>query len=216
MDKPKYVTDLKVLSKKTPLCKSVDEGLEIATQLEAMIDADGDSIGLAANQVGINKSVAVVKVGDRKPIILINPSIEKKEDEFTFVEGCLSMPGVNIFTRRYSTIEVRSAAYDEPLVLVGSDKSEKKELDEDGNPIVTEEQKQALLEAVCVQHEVDHLNGILMTKRQIKREPIVKQVKEFARNEKITIVNSETGEEKVIKYKKAAQMTDKTNWEIKI
>ena len=70
---------------------SVEEGLEIATELFQILNKRGDGIGLAANQVGIDAQVAVLNV--REPIILINPKVEEAWDEVDFYEGCLSYPG---------------------------------------------------------------------------------------------------------------------------
>ena len=70
---------------------SVEEGLEIATELFQILNERGDGIGLAANQVGIDAQVAVVNV--REPLVLINPKIVEKHDEIPYYEGCLSYPG---------------------------------------------------------------------------------------------------------------------------
>ena len=66
----------------------VEEGLVIAEELFQILDIRGDGIGLAANQVGIDAQVAVVKV--REPLVLINPKYIKKEFEIMYGEGCLS------------------------------------------------------------------------------------------------------------------------------
>ena len=58
-------------------------------------------IGLAANQIGINKRVCVINV--KEPLVLINPRIvEHSEEQFMFAEGCLSFPGKHVRTGRYS------------------------------------------------------------------------------------------------------------------
>ena len=67
---------------------SLEEGLEIATVLFETLNKRKDGIGLAANQVGIDASVAVVNV--REPIILINPKVVEQWEEIDFYEGCLS------------------------------------------------------------------------------------------------------------------------------
>ena len=93
-----YVTFDDVL--KNPCKKvSVDEGKKIAVELLNKLVKDKNAIGLAANQVGIDASVAVVNVIE--PIILINPHIIRMWDEMPYVEGCLSFPGNPRTTKRY-------------------------------------------------------------------------------------------------------------------
>ena len=94
-----------IIKDKTKLQKkcspvSVKEGEEIAVRLlHELRNSDDKGIGLAANQIGINKRVCVVNV--KEPIVLINPEIiEKSEDMFVFVEGCLSFPEEAIKTKR--------------------------------------------------------------------------------------------------------------------
>ena len=81
---------------------SVEEGMEIATELFQILNKRGDGIGLAANQVGIDAQVAVVNV--REPLVLINPKIISKEVEIPFYEGCLSYPGKGVNTKRYRDV----------------------------------------------------------------------------------------------------------------
>ena len=78
---------------------SIEEGLQIATELFEILNKRKDGIGLAANQVGIDASVAVVNV--RKPIILINPEVVETWDEIPYYEGCLSYKGKGIQTKRF-------------------------------------------------------------------------------------------------------------------
>ena len=85
---------------------TVEEGYKIATELLEILAKRKDGIGLAANQVGIDASVAVVNV--REPIILINPEIVSRETEIPYYEGCLSFPGKGCHTKRYETVEVKS------------------------------------------------------------------------------------------------------------
>ena len=69
---------------------SIDEGYKIAEILFNVLNERKDGIGLAANQIGIDASVAVVNV--REPIVLINPVIKEQWDEIDYYEGCLSYP----------------------------------------------------------------------------------------------------------------------------
>ena len=85
---------------------NIDEGLSIAKGLFNILNERKDGIGLAANQVGIDASVAVVNV--REPIILINPEIIEQWDEVPYYEGCLSFKGKGIQTKRYKNIVIKT------------------------------------------------------------------------------------------------------------
>ena len=141
---------------------SVEEGMAIATELFQILNKRGDGIGLAANQVGIDASVAVVNV--REPLVLINPKIVSKENKIPYYEGCLSYPGKGVNTERYETIHVETAQSDSGWIFSGVETSSGKgtwEKDDKDNRDLR------LLEAVCVQHEIDHLNGMTISDRQI-------------------------------------------------
>ena len=136
---------------------TVEEGEKIATELFEILNKRKDGIGLAANQVGIDASVAVVNV--REPIVLINPEIISRETEIPYYEGCLSYPGKGVNTKRYETVEVKSDNVDGTMIFSGVDTGEKaKGTWEDGQK--KQDRELRTLEAVCVQHEIDHLNGI--------------------------------------------------------
>ena len=141
---------------------TVEEGYKIATELLEILAARKDGIGLAANQVGIDASVAVVNV--REPIVLINPEIVSRETEIPYYEGCLSFPGKGCHTKRYETVEVKSDNVDGTIIFSGVDTGEEaKGTWEDGQ----QEQNREIrtLESVCVQHEIDHLNGMRILDR---------------------------------------------------
>ena len=141
---------------------TVEEGYEIARELLEILAARKDGIGLAANQVGIDAAVAVVNV--REPIVLINPEIVSRETEIPYYEGCLSFPGKGCHTKRYETIEVKSDNVDDTMVFSGVDTGEEaKGTWEDGQQKQNRELR--TLEAVCVQHEIDHLNGMRILDR---------------------------------------------------
>ena len=124
---------------------SVDEGEIIAGKLFQVLNKRRDGIGLAANQVGIDAAVAVVNV--KEPIVLINPKIVSKEEEIRYYEGCLSFPKKGCHTKRYKTIEVKVDNMESNMAFGTGD------TDVD------------LLESVCVQHEIDHLNGMRILDR---------------------------------------------------
>lgn len=120
------------------ITKTVRALLDNMTQ--TMHEADG--VGLAAPQVGVALRVIVVDVGEG-PIDLINPVIVAFEGCETGTEGCLSVPGMYGEVERYSTVTVEG-------------------LDRQGNPVSV--QGSGLL-ARALQHEIDHLDGILFVER---------------------------------------------------
>ena len=112
----------------------------IDDMLETMHEAPG--IGLAAPQVGIGKRIIVVHIGeDDGPYVVVNPVLDGFEGEAVSTEGCLSIPGI--------VGDVKRA---EKCVINGLDRKGRKfRLEADG------------LVARCFQHEVDHLDGVLIT-----------------------------------------------------
>ena len=137
---------------------SVDEGLKIAEILFSTLSKRKDGIGLAANQVGIDACVAVVNV--REPLILINPVIKEQWDEIDYYEGCLCFPKKGVHTKRYKNIIIHTAQEESDWYFSGAENPSdgKGSWQEEKNK--KDEQDQRILEAVCVQHEIDHLNGI--------------------------------------------------------
>jgi peptide deformylase len=109
----------------------------VDSMIETMYAAPGT--GLAANQIGVQRRIFVYDVGDG-PKTVINPRIVESEGEWTYEEGCLSVPGLTWDIVRPNTVH-----------LVG--------LDLDGNDISVEA---AELEGRVFQHELDHLDGILL------------------------------------------------------
>jgi peptide deformylase len=135
---------------------SVDEGLSIAKDLFNVLAKRKDGIGLAANQIGIDAAVAVVNV--REPLILINPTIKEQWDEIEYYEGCLSFPGKSVSTKRFKNVIVQTDQEESGWYFSGVESStEGKGTWEKEN---VKDQELRLLESVCVQHEIDHLNGV--------------------------------------------------------
>jgi len=187
---------------------SVEEGMAIATKLFQVLNKRKDGIGLAANQVGIDAQVAVVNV--REPLVLINPKIVSKETPITYYEGCLSYPSKAILTQRYRDIVVKTAQAESGWYFSGTPTDgNTKGLWENGRQ-KDRMNTQRLLEAVCVQHEVDHLNGITIFDRRIP-DGTYKAPKRFGRNELVTIKKDDAV--KVLKYKKAEKLLN-NGWRI--
>ena len=174
---------------------SIKEGEEIATKLLHELRQSEGGIGLAANQIGINKRVCVINV--KEPLVLINPKIvEKSKEQFVFPEGCLSFPDSKVKTIRHESIVVEADNHEGRLSFNANSK--------DINDA---------FECVCVQHEIDHLNGITMFDREFKQIPIKREGKKIGRNDKVTITKG--SESKVLKYKKAQPMLE-DGWTLSI
>ena len=146
---------------------TLEEGEKIATELFEILSKRKDGIGLAANQVGIDAAVAVVNV--REPIVLINPEIVSRETEIPFYEGCLSFPGKGVNTKRYETVEVTSDNVDGTIIFSGVDTGEEARgtWESEKHTYQVKDRDLRILEAVCVQHEIDHLNGLVCMDRKI-------------------------------------------------
>ena len=159
---------------------SVEEGNAIATELFQILNQRGDGIGLAANQVGIDAQVAVVNV--REPLVLINPKIKDQWDEIDYYEGCLSYPKRGLHTKRYKNIIIKTEQEESEWYFSGveTDKEGKGSWEKEQSD--KQDQEQRLLEAICIQHEIDHLMGNTIHDRENKPKPIVTK-KSIGRNE---------------------------------
>ncbi|QFY44341.1 peptide deformylase [Candidatus Methylospira mobilis] len=129
------------LRKKALPVQAVDEIITsfVNDMLETMYAAPG--IGLAATQVNVHKRIVVIDISEEKntPLCFINPEIQEKTGSEEMEEGCLSVPGIFEKVTRAARIRVRA-------------------LDQRGQPF--EMEAEGLL-AVCIQHEIDHLEGRL-------------------------------------------------------
>lgn len=144
----------------------VDADLEqfIDDMLETMYEAPG--IGLAAIQVGVPRRLLVIDLTkddeERKPLVFINPEILTSSDERSvYEEGCLSIPDYYAEVERPASITVKSIGRDGKEQLTEAD---------------------GLL-ATCLQHEIDHLNGVLFIDHisRLKREMVIKKFTKAAR-----------------------------------
>ena len=110
------------------------------TMIETMYEAPG--VGLAANQIGVQKRLFVYDKGEG-PIVVVNPVIVESDGEWTYEEGCLSVPGLSWEITRANAIHLKG-------------------YDLDGNEINVEADE---FEGRIFQHEMDHLNGVLLIER---------------------------------------------------
>ncbi|MEH3085633.1 MAG: peptide deformylase [Xylophilus ampelinus] len=147
--------------------EAVDDGVRalVDDMLETMYDASG--IGLAATQVDVHRRVVVIDVSEERnrPMVLVNPEVTwASAERVVGEEGCLSVPGVYDGVERAAQVKVRA-------------------LDRDGKPY--EFDADGLL-AVCVQHEIDHLDGKVFVQylSPLKRNRIRTKMVKLQREEK--------------------------------
>ncbi len=129
------------------------------TMIATMYEAPG--VGLAANQIGVQKRLFVYDKGEG-PVVVVNPVIVESDGEWTYEEGCLSVPGLSWEITRPNAIH-----------LVG--------FDLDGNEISVETDE---FEGRIFQHEMDHLNGVLLIERLDDDQR--KEAKKILRSRKLT------------------------------
>jgi len=145
--------------------ETVDDRIRtlVDDMLETMYAAPG--IGLAATQVNVQKRLVVMDVSEQKnqPLVFINPTLLEREGENESEEGCLSVPGFYETVHRAERVRVSA-------------------LDRDGEPF---ELDASGLLAVCIQHEMDHLDGKLFVDylSVLKRDRIRKKLEKQARLE---------------------------------
>ena len=158
-----HFPDPRLRKKATPITEITPKIRQLAEDmLETMYDAPG--VGLAANQVNVQKRIIVIDVSEDKsaPLIFINPEIISKQGEREHEEGCLSVPEAYEVVMRADTVKVKA------LNLDGAEF----ELDADE------------LLSTCIQHEIDHLDGKLFVdyisnlKRQRIKKRLEKQFKQ--------------------------------------
>jgi peptide deformylase len=153
------------LRKRALPVETVDEGVRapVDDMLETMYAAPG--IGLAATQVNVQKRIVVMDVseGKNQPQVFINPTVLERTGETETDEGCLSVPGFYDTVRRAERVRVSA-------------------LDRDGEPF--EFDASGLL-AVCIQHEIDHLDGKLFVDylSMLKRDRIRRKLEKQSRHE---------------------------------
>ncbi len=147
-------------------------GTLIEDMLETMYAAPG--IGLAATQVDVHRRLIVIDLSDERnaPLVLINPEITEREGEAKTEEGCLSVPGIFDEVKRATRIRVRS--HDRTGQVGEAEYSD--------------------LPAVCIQHEMDHLEGKLFVDylSEMKRERIRKKL-EKERKERVAAAPAGAG-----------------------
>jgi len=167
------MNQLNIYTYPDPVLRKTAESIEeINGELQRLVDdmlhimylAPG--IGLAANQVGVLKQVIVFDLHPteegRDPCVLINPEISMSEGKISYEESCLSVIDFSAEVTRSSKVKVQG-------------------LDQHGNPLDIEAEG---LPAICLQHEIDHLKGVLFidyvssVKRALYKKRLLKKLKE--------------------------------------
>lgn len=152
-------------------------------------------VGLAANQIGLDVRAFVVNV--KEPLVLINPKVvEVSNDVVAYVEQCLSIPKtmskpVKTIRHKSFTVECDNLG----TVIFSSDSTQWR----DSNEFFSDA---GLLECVVAQHEIDHLNGVLITDKERRYTTTVTAPKKYGRNEMV-MVKMPDGKSEFMKYKKA-------------
>jgi len=197
------VTDtIKLKKVVTDLPKNKSEEEVISAALFTVLKKE-KGFGLSANQIGVDKRICVINI--KEPMVLVNPKIVKRsEDAVQYIESCLSLPK----TMRKPKNTVRSISITvetDNLGTVEFGADEKDKIGLEGHNYFADE---GLLECVVAQHEIDHLDGILITD-QIRAYNIQRvSEKKYGRNEKV-MVKSPEGDTDFMKYKKAVPLLEK-------
>ena len=140
--KKKIITDIVYLKQKSIPIDSLHLIPTIIKDLEDSLK-EVKGIGLTAIQIGIPLQVAIIRIPNKEPINLYNPKIIEKSDPIKFNERCLSVPGLDIITRRYENVFWENG---------------------DGRKYASYG-----IEAIVVQHEIDHINGLTILDRKWRR-----------------------------------------------
>lgn len=195
----KVVTDITTLRQAVLDTKfnKGEQDLASAALLTAM--ANLKCFGISANQIGLNKRICAINIRE-EPMILVNPSIVgQSEDTLLYLEGCLSIPKSMknpLKTIRHYEIQVKADNYSEVLNF-GTNKRNYESGEELFNDL-------DLLEAICVQHEIDHLNGLTIKDRQYTTTVYTSSYDTLGRNEKLMLKSPE-GKTEMVKKKRVSE-----------
>jgi peptide deformylase len=169
---------------------------EVSTILLQELKRHG-GIGLSANQIGLDVRACVINV--KEPLVLINPKVtEVSKETVAYVEQCLSLDK----TMRKPTKTVRHKSFTVECDNLGTvifSPDNKESNWKDSNEFFSDE---GLLECVCAQHEIDHLDGILITDSMRRYTTTIVREKKYGRNERV-MVKLPSGDTEFMKYKKA-------------
>jgi peptide deformylase len=202
----KIVTDTSALRKPIPTTTFTKEEQDLATAALLTAVTEHQGLGMSANQIGLNKRICVINVKEQ-PLVLVNPTIvEESEEKIMYFEGCLSLPKTMkkpIKTVRSYGVKVKADNF--PDVL---DFSTKERKHEDINALFGDVD---LLESVCVQHEIDHLNGLTIRDRHYTETVRLTTFAKLGRNERFIL---KKGDETLSVKKKNLSTYLEQGWEV--
>lgn len=141
-----------ILESKAKRVRKFDDELKALADdmLETMRSASG--VGLAAPQIGVPLRLTVIEIPEEEPLILVNPEVTEQRGQRQVTEGCLSYPGYRGDTVRSELVKVKACDLNGEKIRIKAD---------------------GLL-AQALEHEIDHLNGILYTNRLVDKDKIYK------------------------------------------
>ncbi len=144
----RYYGDPVLRKRAEPVAEITEAERQLAEQMLETLYATGNGIGLAATQVGVLKRVIIVDIGEEddeeyEPLVLFNPELLSSDGEIVAEEGCLSIPDVTADVKRPESIVVEGVNLQREAIRIEAD---------------------GLLARV-LQHEIDHLNGVLFIDR---------------------------------------------------
>ncbi|WP_456324114.1 peptide deformylase [Desulfonauticus submarinus] len=157
-----------ILTRKSMPIETIDEEIKTLAQNMALTMYENDGIGLAAPQIGQNIRLITVDISGPKKreslLTLINPEIIYREGEIESEEGCLSVIGYRAKVKRAAKVKVVATNLDKEKIELEAEK----------------------LLAICLQHEIDHLEGILFIDRisRLKRNLYDKRLKKWLKQRK--------------------------------
>ena len=199
----KIIKDKTYLRKVVPSKKMTAKEIEEITETLTTELAKHGGIGLAANQLGLDVRACIINVIN--PLVLINPKvIEVSKDTIAYAEQCLSddkSMKKPVKTIRFKSFKVET---DNLGVVEFAPTANALEPWKTSDDFFND---QGMLECVCAQHEIDHLNGMLMTHSTRRYSTTVTTSKKYGRNEKV-MVELPDGTTDFMKYKKAKPMLE--------
>lgn len=170
MRQPKMAIRDIVIYPNEPLRSKAERVEEVTDEIRELVNDMAETmyaepgIGLAANQIGVKKRVAVIDVehpdGTPDLKVLINPEIVEREGQIEWEEGCLSFPGIHVMVNRSQRVKVRATNLEgEAFEIEGED-----------------------LLAVAIQHELDHLDGVTLADKVsfLKKKMMMRELKKHA------------------------------------
>ena len=178
----KLVTDISVLKRVIPTTTFTKEEQELATAALLTAVTQHKGLGMSANQIGLNKRICVINVKEQ-PLVLVNPQIvDEGQEKLIYFEGCLSLPKTMkkpIKTVRSYGVKVKADNFPEVLEFGTEERAH-----EDINSLFGDVN---LLESICVQHEIDHLNGLTIRDRQYTETVRLTTFAKMGRNERFIL-----------------------------